>query len=99
LIHCVVVGEVGHIALRWKSQAIAALKCPEVGEVDIAIMVQVGRAHLAFIRDAVQVVVQAAQNRIAADFDNDGDVDLVDFSVLQRCYSGQTGSPAPNCSQ
>lgn len=36
-------------------------------------------------------------NHIAADFDDDGDVDQSDFGIVQRCYSGG-GAPAdPNC--
>jgi len=34
---------------------------------------------------------------IAADFDNDGDVDQVDFAIFQRCFSGRNVIAQPNC--
>ena len=33
----------------------------------------------------------------AADRDHDGDVDLVDFAALQRCFSGRNNPADPNC--
>ena len=35
--------------------------------------------------------------QIAADFDKDGDVDMEDFGVFQRCYSGLDKPADPNC--
>lgn len=37
-------------------------------------------------------LVPDSNHHIAADFDKDGDVDMNDFGVFQRCYSG-TGRP------
>ncbi len=34
---------------------------------------------------------------VAADFDNDGDVDLTDFGYLQGCYSGSGVAPRSGC--
>jgi hypothetical protein len=34
---------------------------------------------------------------IAADFDNDNDVDQNDFAIFQRCYSGMDNPADPNC--
>jgi hypothetical protein len=34
---------------------------------------------------------------IASDFDEDGDVDQLDFAVLQRCYSGENLLADPTC--
>lgn len=33
------------------------------------------------------------------DSDEDGDADLYDFSMFQRCFTGLSGSPAPECAQ
>ena len=35
--------------------------------------------------------------RRLADLDRDGDVDLNDFLVFQRCYSGAGSPPTPEC--
>jgi hypothetical protein len=35
--------------------------------------------------------------RIAADFDNDRDVDQVDFGLFQRCFSGKDKPADPGC--
>jgi len=37
------------------------------------------------------------QDIIAADFDADEDVDLSDFGVFQRCYSGEHNLADPHC--
>ena len=43
------------------------------------------------------VTVTSSMTHVMADLDNDGDVDLDDFGIFQRCYSGE-GKPAdPNC--
>jgi len=34
---------------------------------------------------------------VDADFDNDGDVDLADFSVFQSCFNGPNQPPAAGC--
>jgi hypothetical protein len=36
---------------------------------------------------------------VPADFDADGDVDVIDFGVLQRCWSGLDHVPEPTCAQ
>jgi hypothetical protein len=38
-----------------------------------------------------------AWGHIAADFDQDGDVDQNDFAIFQRCYSGRGIQVDPNC--
>lgn len=42
-------------------------------------------------------LIPSVEGFIAADFDEDGDVDLSDFGVFQRCYSGENRPPGPNC--
>jgi hypothetical protein len=32
-----------------------------------------------------------------ADFDHDGDIDMDDFAIFQRCYSGPSSTADPNC--
>ena len=38
-----------------------------------------------------------SQNYLRADFDHDGDVDIDDYGIFQRCYSGNDVPADPNC--
>jgi hypothetical protein len=51
----------------------------------------------AFVSCATRAGVLRSANCASKDLDHDGDADMNDFGIFQRCYSGQKIPGAANC--
>ena len=89
-------------ARTWSAHVSADLSCD--GHVDaddlkvfLACVTGPDTAYTANHRPAGCTLTADADGFIAADFDNDRDVDQADFGLLQRCYRGPNSPADPDC--